>query len=249
MCHKSLFLLVFSMLVRLAAAGSDSILFFDSVVLEKNDLVDVQSLDSTIMVHLAYATSDNFTGKNMYGTFTKCYLRREAAEKLVKARLLLAEKHPGYRLFVYDGLRPRRIQQYMWDLLKNRPEQSYVANPASGSIHNYGAAVDLTIADAEGNPLDMGTPFDYFDVKAQPRYERYFSDSGLITGSNLASSVKKRIRADIEKCGLLSAASVKNRQLLRTVMKEAGFISLPNEWWHFNAFDKAVIRKRFSIVE
>jgi len=244
-----MFILILSIFIRLVTAGEDSTPFFDSAVLEKNDLVDVQLLDSTIAVHLAYATADNFTGKNMYGTLTECYLRREAAEKLVMARKLLTEKHPGYRLYVYDGLRPRRIQQYMWDLVKNTPQQSYVANPASGSIHNYGAAIDLTIADEQENPIDMGTPFDYFDVKAQPRYETYFSDSGLIAGSNLAPSVRKQIRADIVKSGLLSTESRDNRLLLRSVMEEAGFVSIPNEWWHFNAFEKNVIRKRFTIIE
>jgi D-alanyl-D-alanine dipeptidase len=249
--HLNKWFLIFLIVLLSRAAANDSSIgvFFDSITLKQNNLIDVQTLDSTILVHLAYSTADNFIGKNVYGSLKTCYLRREAAEKLVKAQQLLLKRHPGYRLLVYDGLRPRRIQQVMWDIVKGTPKAKYVARPNPGSIHNHGAAVDLTIADSLGKPLDMGTPFDYMDVKAQPRYEIYFADSGLIEKANLDVSVKKQIRDDIIRAGLLPAKSLENRKLLREVMVGAGFLTLPNEWWHFNAFDKTEVRKRFTIVE
>jgi D-alanyl-D-alanine dipeptidase len=245
-----LFILVFVFIYRVAAVNDSSIgVSFDSTTLKQNNLVDVQTLDSTILVHLAYSTADNFIGENVYGSLKSCYLRREAAEMLVKAQQLLSKRHSGYRLLVYDGLRPRHIQQVMWDVVKGTPKAKYVASPNPGSIHNHGAAVDLTIADSSGQPLDMGTPFDYMDVKAQPRYESYFADSGLIEKANLDVSIKKQIRDDIVKLGPLTTKSLENRKLLRKVMVEAGFLTIPNEWWHFNAFDKTEVRKRFPIVE
>jgi zinc D-Ala-D-Ala dipeptidase len=137
----------------------------------------------------------------------------------------------------------------MWDRVKGTPYQRYVANPGSGSIHNYGAAVDLTIADTTGTPLDMGTSFDSFLCKSQPRYESYFIDSSKITDANLTIEVKHTLRSEIMKHGLLSPAAHRNRLLLREIMESAEFKGISIEWWHFNAFAKDEIRKRFVIIE
>jgi D-alanyl-D-alanine dipeptidase len=221
----------------------------DSLLLNRNGFVDIQQVDSSILVHLVYATSENFLKKNIYGNFTRCYLQKEVAQMLSTAQKLLGKRRHGYHLLVYDGLRPRSYQRIMWNQVKGTPQEGYVANPNQGGLHNYGAAVDLTIVDSSGEELDMGTSFDCFDLKAQTRYETLFIDTALIAGAAIDPTIKNRIRDDIERSGLLSSTSLENRKLLREVMLEAGFIAIPVEWWHFNAFNKEEVRKRFSIVE
>jgi D-alanyl-D-alanine dipeptidase len=190
------------------------------------DIVDITTLNDRILVKLAYSTTENFLHEDVYGDLETCYLRKEAAEKLDTAQTLLETKREGYRLVVYDGLRPRDVQYKMWRLVKGTPQQGYVADPEKGSFHNYGAAVDLSIVDAKGNPLDMGTPFDYFGDLAQPGYEERFSKEGKLT--------KKQIE---------------NRSLLREVMRGAGFQGILDEWWHFNAFSCDEVKRRYRIVE
>ncbi len=222
---------------------------FTDTFLKENDLVDVQSLDHNIRVELKYAVNDNFLRKNVYGNLTKCYLRAFAAKKLAEAQRLLREKKPGYSLLVYDGLRPRSIQYMMWDIVKNTDMQQYVANPKSGSIHNYGAAVDLTIADEKGMPLNMGTPFDYFGIKAQPKYENIFLDPKKLGESKFDKETMKLIEDDLKKSGELKPAEYKNRLLLREVMIKAGFEPISNEWWHFNAMSNQEVKAKYKIIE
>ncbi|MEE9504335.1 MAG: M15 family metallopeptidase [Thermodesulfobacteriota bacterium] len=190
------------------------------------DVVDIRDINYRILVKLAYSTTENFLYEDVYGDLQTCYLRKAAAEKLDKAQTLLEEKRKGYRLVVYDGLRPRNVQYKMWRLVKGTPQQEYVADPEKGSFHNFGAAVDLSVVDDEGSLLDMGTPFDYFGDLAQPRYEEQFLKEGKLT--------KKQIE---------------NRRLLREVMQEAGFQGIADEWWHFNAFSYDEVKSRYKIVE
>ena len=193
-------------------------------VIEK--VVAVSPPVSNIRVHLAYSTSDNFLHEDVYGELEECYLRREVVEMLATAQTLLEEKKKGYQLITYDCLRPRSIQYKMWRLVKGTKEEEYVADPEKGSIHNFGAAVDVSIVDQGGNPLDMGTPFDYFGDLAQPRYEDRFLEEGVLTHKQ-----------------------IENRRLLRTVMREAGFQTIPEEWWHFSAFSPEEVKRRYAIVE
>lgn len=102
---------------------------------------DVQDIDPTIKVDLKYACAKNFMGVNVYGGLTKAYLRREAAEKLAKANQHLRELHVDLTLLVVDALRPRHVQKKMRKLLEGTPMRNYVADPRSGSMHNYGCAV------------------------------------------------------------------------------------------------------------
>ena len=129
---------------------------------------------------------------------------------------------------VFDGVRPRSVQQYMWDILDmpSAEKSKFVSNPKNGSLHNYGAAVDLTIADSEGNPLDMGADYDEIGTIAYPKYEKAYLDSGMITSDQIA-----------------------NRELLRTVMKAGGFWGIQTEWWHFNRYNRAKAQELFEIVE
>ncbi|MFW5775186.1 MAG: M15 family metallopeptidase, partial [Chitinivibrionales bacterium] len=189
-------------------------------------LVDVQVLDSTIEVKLKYADTTNFMGSNVYGDLRKCYLRPRAAEKLAEASAWLRKHHPGIRLLVVDGVRPRHVSQRMWDTVYGTPKQRYVANPRWGSMHNYGCAVDLTLIDSSGRKLDMGTAIDHFGPLAQPSLEKRYLKSGEITPQQVA-----------------------NRAILREAMTAAGFHPIAIEWWHFNAFDKGYIRKHYSIIE
>ncbi|MBI1192831.1 MAG: hypothetical protein GC205_06625 [Bacteroidetes bacterium] len=189
-------------------------------------LVNVQDMDPSIQVSLAYATPNNFLDTAIYGDLKQAFLLLEAAAMLSMAQDELSRRHPGYRLLVYDAARPIRVQQAMWDQVQGTPEARYVANPAQGSLHNYGAAVDLTIADALGQPLDMGTPFDHFSEMSQPRHEERFRKAGKLSKTQLA-----------------------NRKLLREVMKYGGFQGIPNEWWHFNAFSIKQVRENYTVIE
>ena len=116
-------------------------------------LVDIQTLDSSIRVDLKYATNDNFMKKRLYFDIDKAYLQKVIAQRFVKCNTYLKKLHPNYRLLVYDAARPRSIQQAMWDALDTIPVKErtkFVSNPANGSVHNYAAAVDLTICDKYG---------------------------------------------------------------------------------------------------
>ena len=192
-------------------------------------LVNMQEIDANILVELKYSTTDNFVGKDVYGCITQCFLQKRPAEMLSKASDLLQQKHPNYRLLVYDGGRPLSIQKVLWNALPQySPKQraTYVANPAEGSIHNYGSAVDLTIATTDGTPLDMGTKYDFFGELAYPKKEAYFL------------KIKK-----------LNQQQIANRQLLRRVMQSAGYMPIDYEWWHFNAVSRQTAKANYRIIQ
>lgn len=195
-------------------------------VLTDMGLVDVQAVCPDIRVDLKYSSPNNFVRQDVYGDLDKCFLQKEAAAKLAVAQGKLTELKPGWRLLVFDGARPRRVQARFFAIVKGTPQQQYVADPARGSIHNYGAAVDLTIVDADGRELDMGTPFDFFGDLAQPRLEAEFLAQGKLAREQLD-----------------------NRLLLRSVMTSAGFLPISNEWWHFDAFPPKEVRARYKIIE
>lgn len=204
-----------------AASVSDSLQF----VTTSPDFIEINDSDA-IALDLRYATTNNFTGKNLYGVFSRAFLHKIAADKLARAAAKLKAIQPKYKLIVFDALRPRSVQYLLWDKVKGTKQQRYVANPQSGSIHNFGFALDLSILDETGKELDMGTPFDDFTTLAQPAQEEQFLESGRLTQQQL-----------------------QNRRLLRKVMEDAGFIQLPLEWWHFDALPKIEVKKNYSIVE
>lgn len=189
-------------------------------------LADIREYDDSLLVELKYACAANFMGEDVYGGLTRCFLRPEAAERLAQANGALRAVRPDLRLLVVDGARPRRVQRRMWALVKGTPRQRYVANPDGGSMHNYGVAADLVLADAKGRRLDLGTPMDAFQELAQPALEKRFLRQGLLTAEQTA-----------------------NRQTLRQAMLAAGFTPLSIEWWHFDALDRDVARRRYSIIE
>ena len=160
-------------------------------------LVDLDSLG--IPLDIRYATPDNFMKTTLYPA-AKAYLRVPAARALVDVQRELAAKGIGIKVF--DAYRPYRVTVAMWEPIKN---PDFVADPAKGSRHNRGAAVDLTLIELRtGNELAMPTPYDDFT----PRAAHAFTD--------------------------LSEEVLKNRALLREVMTKHGFEPLPSEWWHFD---------------
>jgi D-alanyl-D-alanine dipeptidase len=166
------------------------------------DLVDVAKLIPDAVVDLRYATRENFMGRPLYRE-ARCLLLRPAAERLARAAARLRQK--GYRLLLWDCYRPLSAQREMW---RESPRPGYVADPARGSHHNRGAAIDLSLAAADGRPVAMPTPFDAFGPRAH---------ADATVG--------------------ISAAAQRHRRLLREAMEAEGFLVNPREWWHFAVRD------------
>jgi zinc D-Ala-D-Ala dipeptidase len=127
-------------------------------------LVDIQKVIPGIVLDIRYATTNNFTGQQLYPV-AKCCLRKEAAESLRMAQKELHKQ--GLALKIFDGYRPLSVQKKMWAIY---PHEDYVANPVKGSRHNRGAAVDLTLIRLDGTELLMPTPYDDFTEKAHRNY-------------------------------------------------------------------------------
>jgi len=195
-------------------------------LLESLGFADIARRDTTILIDLKYATTDNFTGKILYKELNKAYLHPVAMEKLSKASELLRQSHPGLRLLVYDAARPLSVQKEMFDAVKDTPYRAYVADPSRTGLHNYGIAVDLTICDLNGQALDMGTKFDFFGKEAGINNEDIFLSQGIFTDEQ-----------------------IKNRRLLRNVMLQAGFLAIRGEWWHFNACSLQDAKRISHLIE
>jgi D-alanyl-D-alanine dipeptidase len=207
----------------LASAQTDSL----DAYLHAQGLVDVAKMDASIKVDLKYATNDNFLGKIVYNGITGIWLHPDAAAKLLKAAEILKKKRPDCSFLVYDAARPMSVQRIMWNLVKGSAKSKYVSNPANGGgLHNYGLAVDLTIADSSGKPLDMGAPFDFFGEEAHINAEDALLTNGKISRNALA-----------------------NRLLLRNTMRQAGFSTIIYEWWHFNACLRNEARRKYKLIE
>jgi D-alanyl-D-alanine dipeptidase len=170
------------------------------------DLVELVTLDATIRLDIRYATADNFAGRPVY-TEARAFLQRPAGEALVAAHRELNAY--GYGLLVHDGYRPWTITKLFWEVTPP-PLREFVADPAQGSKHNRGCAVDLTLFDRAFPPpgvVEMPSRYDEMTKRAYPAYR--------------GGSPEARARRD----------------LLRTVMERHGFTVEPNEWWHFNFRD------------
>ena len=198
--------------------------------MEEQGLLDLQALDPEIRVELKYSSADNFLGRDLYGTLEVAYLQPEPARALVEASRLLRRDNPELRLLVYDAARPVGVQKMLWNKLDSLSEderKKYVADPEEASIHNYGCAVDITLFDVEaGRPLDMGTPFDYFGELAYPKLERRMLNEGK-----------------------LSLRQLNNRILLRSLLRDVGFMPITTEWWHFNFYSRKTAQMKYRIIE
>ena len=150
-----------------------SYIFFLAVVSAQVDttIVYLGSIDSSIVMDVKYATTNNFVGKVLYPT-DKVYMRKIVAEKLSEANRYLRESY-NLSIKIFDGYRPLSVQKLMWEIL---PDPRYVADPSKGSRHNRGAAVDITLIDENGNQIEMGTPYGDFTEKAHYDYEELSDD-------------------------------------------------------------------------
>lgn len=165
---------------------------------EDIDLVDITLFSKDIILDISYATKNNFLDTVLYPC-AKCLLRYEVLKDLLKVETEF--KSMGYRLKVFDCYRPHSVQVIMWNKV---PMVGLVADPKTGSRHNRGSAVDLTLCDLAGNEIDMGTDHDDLSLKGRTFYTG-FSDTVY-----------------------------QNRMLLRTVMQKYHFIGINSEWWHFS---------------
>ena len=166
-------------------------------MLESQPLIQLREETHGIQIDMMYARADNFTGRVIY-PHANCYLHRDA-EALFKRAIAAAKRH-GFGVKVFDAFRSQQAQQALWDCV---PDPRYVANPAIGSNHTRGVALDLTLLSADGQELDMGTTVDSMTAASH----HFYPD--------------------------LPAGVLVNRMYLMTVMQEAGFVHHPNEWWHY----------------
>ena len=173
-----------------------------------------------IRIDLRYATPDNFVGRDLYSPLDCAWLHRDAAAALERAVALLAAERPEHALMVLDALRPQRVQEQLWHALQGTELLGYLAEPGRGSIHSFGMALDVTIVDAAGCELDMGTGFDDLSERSHPALE-----------------------AQLLARGDISAEQVENRQLLRGAMLPAGWVGIHSEWWHFDCGDRVLVRR------
>ena len=171
--------------------------------LREEPLVDIAQACPGVLIELRYATSRNLAGMPVYPRNARAMLRRSVAERLLRAQELLAPS--GLKLKVWDAYRPPSVQDRLWDA---RPNPDFVGNPdRGGSLHSWGVAVDITLADQAGRDLRMPTDFDELTPAAVRRY----SGADPAVAANLA--------------------------LLQRVMVSAGFLAMRDEWWHFAARD------------
>lgn len=173
--------------------------FFSSAQNLEEELVNLQDLSDDFVYEMRYATPNNFIGEQVYDC-AKCLLRPEVAEALVKANEYFITI--GYRIRIYDCYRPLDVQKIMWNKV---PRAGYVGNPyGNGSVHNRGAAIDMTIETLEECHVEMGSEFDHLGPASH------------IDNFNFQSEI------------------LNNRKILFEGMKKFGFSPIRTEWWHFH---------------
>ena len=165
------------------------------------NLIEINPSEYDVDVALAYATADNFTDAPVYQQAI-CYLHTEAAEKFREANS--AAKALGYKLRIFDAFRPSEAQWILWN---HTPDPDFLADPRRGSPHSRGVAVDLTLLEPNGVPLDMGTAFDAFTPLSH--------------------------HGNTE----ISKEAQQNRLILLGLMTQAGWDFYRNEWWHYQLFN------------
>jgi D-alanyl-D-alanine dipeptidase len=186
---------IHQLLVLLAATALQS-----ATAQDKIPLVNIKSVDPSIVVELRYASSRNLAGRPLYQPETPAMIRPEVARCLAAAQAILKRYH--YSLKIWDAYRPQSVQVELW---KAAAKNDYVANPnaGAGSLHKWGVAVDATLTDYYNRPVSMPTDYDNFTPAAMWKY----------TGADPV------IRAHL--------------YLLQSSMRDAGFLGLRTEWWHF----------------
>lgn len=224
-CYLKLVGILFSFLVSGAQADQDRCAQtrdWVARVLQDTSWVEITNFPG-ISLDLRYSTEANITGKNLACSLQQAFLHKEAAKTLERAVRILHKDRPSYRLRIFDAGRPPWIQADLWAVVRNTPQAKYVTPPRRISMHTYGMAVDLTLEDGNGSIVDMGTSFDAFVAESEITYE----DSALVIGTLLPEQVE-------------------NRRYLRSIMRQAGWIPLPAEWWHFNARPAKWVRENLE---
>ncbi len=165
-------------------------------------LVEILSVVTNIKLDLRYATTNNVTGIVLYNT-PKAYLGSDPCAALINVQKNLNSK--GYGLLVWDAYRPYSVTKKLWELAPPKNKDLTFADPAKGSIHNKGCAIDVTLFDLNtGLEQVMPSPFDDNTDKARPTYAGVAPDVSL------------------------------RREILRNAFEDNGFVRDDNEWWHFN---------------
>lgn len=230
--------------ILLLSAFNQSPINFDAKMQEYN-LVDVTTLDSNIIVDLKYSTTDNFVGVDMYGDLERAYFVRDFAVKVAKAQRILQEQYPQYTLLIYDAARPISVQRAMRRTVEGTPYESFVADGTRGGRHNYGVAVDLTIATLDGKPLDMGAGFDDFSEAASVKGTADNADPATRT----VAVYRNYIMGMVER-GVISLEAANNRLLLIEIMHKAGLYPYRREWWHFEEIISiSTTRERYKLLD
>lgn len=187
-----------------------------------SSLVEITRMNG-LRMDLRYATFNNVTGHDLYCGVQRAFVRKEAYQKLKSTVAFMEKEMPGSSLVIFDAARPVYAQAALRNTVRGTPYSHYVSSPAKGGLHNFGLALDLSITDAEGKLLDMGTDFDSFE--------------------RCAGSVGED---DALKSGRLTQEQVDNRNRLRSIMKKAGWVPLGSEWWHFNAYTRQYTYEHFE---
>lgn len=164
-------------------------------------LVPVTEASHGVVIDLIYAGTNNFTGQVIYDS-ALCFLHPQADACLRKA--IAAAKGMGFQFKIFDAFRPQEAQEALWAVA---PNPAYIADPAKGSNHTRGVALDVTLLAPDGQELDMGTPVDTMSTASHHFHAAH------------------------------SVAIQLNRMKLLTIMLEAGFVHHPNEWWHYQLPD------------
>jgi zinc D-Ala-D-Ala dipeptidase len=168
------------------------------------ELVELLKLDRSIKLDVRYATANNFAGRAVYAE-ARAFLQRPAAEALVRAGRALRKK--GYGLVVFDGYRPWSVTKLFWEITPVDKKQ-FVADPAKGSRHNRGCAVDLTLYDLKtGREVSMPGEYDEMSERSHINYPG-------------GTPEQRRLR-----------------DLLRAAMQAEGFAPYEPEWWHYDYRD------------
>ena len=189
---RFIIILVHFMIITVACNAQNELIISDTT------FVNLKDYSSDFILDMKYATQDNFLKTKVYDC-QSCFLRLKTVNNLIEANIQFKRK--GYQIKIFDCYRPIDVQKKMWTIVS---DATYVANPAKGSIHNRGGAVDITLVDENGIELDMGTTFDFFGIESGHDYRDF----------------PRKI--------------LKNRRLLKKIMTRNNFESFDSEWWHYN---------------
>lgn len=186
---------------------ADSLFVPNEAGLNEFGLVDITKLPSNFIIELRYATTNNFAKTQFYPKIAKAYLQESTAQKLVAANEELYKL--GYRIKIFDAYRPNRYQYALRDAAEeiNPATKGYIADPKTGSHHNRGTSIDITLTDLSGREINMPTSYDHFGPEASISYKGCTNEQK------------------------------ENRELLGTIMEKHGFRRISSEWWHFDDVD------------